>query len=44
MPPTIHVLTHSYRSEIAEVEEIRFVIGGSNFRTSRGSSGVKIAN
>ena len=44
IPPTIQVLTHSYKSEMAEVDEIRFVIGGKSFRTSLGSSGVRIAN
>jgi hypothetical protein len=29
---------------MAEVEEMRFVIGGNSFLTSLGSSGVKIAN
>ena len=44
MPPTMHVLTHSYNKEMAEVDDIRDVIGGSSFLTSRGSSGVRIAN
>lgn len=44
MPPTIQVRTHSYSSEIADVDEIRLVSGGRSLRTRRGSSGVRIAN
>lgn len=44
IPPTMHVLTHSYSSEIALVDEIKLVIGGRSLRTRRGSNGVKIAN
>lgn len=40
----IHVRTHSYSNDIAEVDEIRDVMGASNLRTSLGSNGVKIAN
>lgn len=29
---------------MADVDEIRLVIGGNSFRTSLGSSGVKMAN
>ena len=44
MPPTIQVRTHSYKREMAEVEEMSEVMGGSSFRTNRVSSGVRIAN
>lgn len=44
MPPTIHVRTHSYNKDIAEVLEMRVVIGGRSFRTKRGSRGVNMAN
>ena len=40
----MHVRTHSYKREMAEVEEMSEVMGGRSFRTSRGSSGVRIAN
>lgn len=39
IPPMIHVWTHSYRRDIAGVVEIRSVIGGWSFLTSRGSCG-----
>lgn len=40
----IQVRTHSYSKEMADVDEMRDVRGGSSLRISRGSSGVRIAN
>jgi hypothetical protein len=44
IPPWMIPLIHSYSNDMAGVVRIRSVRGGSNFRTRRGSSGVKVAN
>lgn len=44
MPPWMIPFMHSYNNDIAGVVRIMFVRGGSNFRTRRGSRGVKVAN
>jgi hypothetical protein len=44
IPPWMIPLMHSYDSDIAGVVLIISVSGGSNFRTSRGSKGVRVAN
>ena len=40
----MHVRTHSYSKDMAEVVEMRSVIGGCSFFTSRGSYGVRVPN
>lgn len=44
IPPWMIPLIHSYSRDMAGVVRMRSVKGGSNLRTSRGSSGVRVAN
>jgi hypothetical protein len=44
IPPWMMPLMHSYSRDIAGVVLMRFVNGGSSFRTRRGSRGVRVAN
>ena len=44
MPPIIHVRTHSYSNDIADVVDMSSVIGGWSFFTNRGSYGVRVPN